>query len=123
MERHLVGRVAREQRTRAGNAAPVRNGCAGFPDPHEAAEARRFVWTAWVPSGSIFLLVKREGGTQFDPGIVHALGFEQAGIVPSRRWRRARAFGFLAKMPSKPGADVNSAVSCLFRFHASPRVI
>jgi hypothetical protein len=46
-----------------------------FSDVRAAAQARGFAWAAWVHSGSIgFSLVKHEGSTELDPGILQALG-------------------------------------------------
>jgi endoglucanase len=53
-------------------------------DVREEAEARGFAWAAWVHSGSIgFSLVEREGSTELDPGVLHALGFEKM-VEPPR---------------------------------------
>jgi endoglucanase len=47
-------------------------------DVREEAEARGFIWAAWVYRGSGgFALVRSEAGTELDPGIIEALGLDQ----------------------------------------------
>jgi hypothetical protein len=86
-----VARWAREhslppQRLLLGEFGAMNNGQRGFAtrqserlrwfsDVREEAEAHGFAWSAWVYSGSVgFSLVKHEGSTELDPGILQALG-------------------------------------------------
>jgi endoglucanase len=75
--RVILGEFGVMDRTQRPGAARQPDRLRWLSDVREEAEARGFVWAAWVHSGSIgFSLVEREGSTELDPGVLRALGFE-----------------------------------------------
>jgi endoglucanase len=76
-QRVILGEFGAMNNAQRGLATRQSERLRWFSDVREEAQARGFAWATWVYSGSVgFSLVKRDGSTELDPGILKALGLE-----------------------------------------------
>jgi endoglucanase len=78
LKRVILGEFGAMKNDRLVNATRHAERARWFRDVREEAEARGFIWAAWVyREGGGFSLSKNEASTELDPAIVEALGFSR----------------------------------------------